>query len=782
MIRLMALCTAFALGVAAHTGPRPGFPADANPQPMPAQAPSGCPSGSALQPAPGTVAGITIPAGTVITIMMIDSIDSSRNHAGEQFAASVDDNVVVGDRVPIQKGANAWVRLTEARSSGRFKGRAELQLELMALMSKENCYNVESSAYEQHGGSRGKQSAKRIGGLGGLGAAIGAVAGGGLGAGIGAAAGAGTGAGIQVLTHGEKIRIPSETKIDFTLKNPVTITTGQPLTASAPSPTAPPAMAPVIASFTPISPQAAQTIVIKGSGFGSQPAFDGDSPALMIDNLTRNWRAGCRERPECGGGDNAVTVRVPSWQDGEIHIDAFTGSYGSSGWVLNPMDQIQVSVWNAQTGTGPATYALTVSPSTNGSGGQAGGLEGTTISVPGRQAWTATGIDVSEGSQISISATGQVNMAADGHIPPMPPSGFPPDCTAAAKLYGAVVRPFPAPQLPCWSLIGRIGDNGAIFEVGTGSTVQARQSGQLYLGVNDSFFDDNSGTWTANVQVSGPQPGPIPQGQSPATATGTDATIVSNINGKLWQDETLKALDIRVASQNGAVTLTGTVKTELQKAAVERLARSEQGVSQVIDQLVVAPSHSSPGPGGGSQAGNSTAPPGAPAIAIVGGVRGTGIRKVDFRNFDYSSDCGSQTGPRVIHVSKGEWRGAPDDPSAGYVVIADVLYGDLVGAGQEQAVIHAACNEGANFDTHEMLVYMMSSEGVRLLTKLPPSDWSNGEVTEVHVRGKQLAVSYPEGGSHAQPDWIVTVRLQWNGSSFVRVASDRKKFTGWPRR
>jgi hypothetical protein len=154
---------------------------------------------------------------------MIDSIDSSRNHVGEQFVASVDAPVIVGDRVLIQKSADAWVQLVQARSAGHITGQSELQLELVSLRSTGTCYDAVSSSYEVHGASRGKDTAKKVGGGAALGTLIGAIAGGGKGAAIGAAAGAGAGTAVQVLTHGQQVKVPSETKIDFKLESPVTI-------------------------------------------------------------------------------------------------------------------------------------------------------------------------------------------------------------------------------------------------------------------------------------------------------------------------------------------------------------------------------------------------------------------------------------------------------------------------------------------------------------------------------------------------------------------------------
>lgn len=113
-----------------------------------------------------------------------------------------------------------------------------------------------------------------------------------------------------------------------------------------------------------------------------------------------------------------------------------------------------------------------------------------TIEVPGNQPWTATGISLNSGERIEISATGNVSMGTGS--PPMPPAGKPPDCGGKGG--------FPAGEIPCWSLIGRIGEQGTIFYVGSKITFPAPQSGQLFLGVNDDNFGDNSGAWTVTVE------------------------------------------------------------------------------------------------------------------------------------------------------------------------------------------------------------------------------------------------------------------------------------------
>ncbi len=74
------------------------------------------------------------------------------------------------------------------------------------------------------GESRGNQSAKRIGIATGVGAAVGAVVGKGKGALIGAGIGAAGSTAYQLATKGPSVRIPAQTKLDFKLRDPVTIT------------------------------------------------------------------------------------------------------------------------------------------------------------------------------------------------------------------------------------------------------------------------------------------------------------------------------------------------------------------------------------------------------------------------------------------------------------------------------------------------------------------------------------------------------------------------------
>jgi hypothetical protein len=115
--------------------------------------------------------------------------------------------------------------------------------------------------------------------------------------------------------------------------------------------------------------------------------------------------------------------------------------------------------------------------------------------------WTDTGINLRAGDSVAVTATGLIAVEAGGRIPPKAPGGFAPDCAAAASIYGGRFGTFPAPRLPCWSLIGRIGGNGMVFEVGSKGTFRAGSNGRLLLGINSDSFAGASGYWTAIVAV-----------------------------------------------------------------------------------------------------------------------------------------------------------------------------------------------------------------------------------------------------------------------------------------
>jgi uncharacterized protein YcfJ len=168
---------------------------------------------------------VSIPAGTVITVRTVDSINSSINRTGDEFAATVDSPISADGQVVIPRYSKARLRLVAERSAGHIKGQSEVQLEMVRLTVNGKTYPVSTGVFvEKASSSRGSQTAKRVGIGAAVGGIIGAIAGGGKGAAIGAGVGAGAGTGVQMATKAKAVKIPSETKLDFNLRKPLTVT------------------------------------------------------------------------------------------------------------------------------------------------------------------------------------------------------------------------------------------------------------------------------------------------------------------------------------------------------------------------------------------------------------------------------------------------------------------------------------------------------------------------------------------------------------------------------
>jgi hypothetical protein len=198
----------------------PAKQAAAEPPPPPA---SSEPMRAEAPPRP-TTRTYTIPSGQRVSIRMIDSIDTGKNTEGQTFRASLDAPLTSGNHVVVPAGAPVTVLLAESKGAGRIKGQSSLELRATSIGINGESVPINTAAYSQQGSARGKQSAIRTGIGAAAGALIGGLAGGGKGAAIGSLAGGGAGAGFQLATHGEQVKLPSETQLVFVLQAPLTVT------------------------------------------------------------------------------------------------------------------------------------------------------------------------------------------------------------------------------------------------------------------------------------------------------------------------------------------------------------------------------------------------------------------------------------------------------------------------------------------------------------------------------------------------------------------------------
>jgi hypothetical protein len=120
--------------------------------------------------------------------------------------------------------------------------------------------------------------------------------------------------------------------------------------------------------------------------------------------------------------------------------------------------------------------------------GRPSGMREHDVSVNAAQAWTDSGVSVRPGQTVYFEATGRVRWGPgrqDG------PAGEKSSPRNAGR---------PMPGRPAGSLIGRIGDTDEYFFIGdeTGP-IRLRGGGRLFLGINDDYLQDNSGSFRVTI-------------------------------------------------------------------------------------------------------------------------------------------------------------------------------------------------------------------------------------------------------------------------------------------
>lgn len=164
---------------------------------------------------------VTLPAGTTLHVRLEQTLDTKRNRSGDPFVATLSEPVVIGGEVVVPRGTRCDGHLVESKPSGRFKGRAVMSLSLDSFRLQGRSYQIATSRFSEASGRHRKRNLAFIGGGGGFGAAVGAIAAGPAGALIGAGAGAAAGTTGAALTGKKNVYLPVETRLTFVLHSPV---------------------------------------------------------------------------------------------------------------------------------------------------------------------------------------------------------------------------------------------------------------------------------------------------------------------------------------------------------------------------------------------------------------------------------------------------------------------------------------------------------------------------------------------------------------------------------
>ena len=121
----------------------------------------------------------------------------------------------------------------------------------------------------------------------------------------------------------------------------------------------------------------------------------------------------------------------------------------------------------------------------SGAGGRPFGMRERTAIVNSNEPWTDTSVDVRAGQTIYFEARGEIRWGPDRRDGPEGENNSPRNPNR------------PMPNRPAAALIGKIGSASSdYFFIGNEQgPIRVRASGRLYLGVNDDFYNDNSGTF-----------------------------------------------------------------------------------------------------------------------------------------------------------------------------------------------------------------------------------------------------------------------------------------------
>jgi hypothetical protein len=165
---------------------------------------------------------VTLNAGLLLPVRLVDGLSSERNVPGDVFVATLDKGLVADGFVIAERGARVEGRVV-AVDRAKTRG-AALAVELTRLHTSDGqSVAIRTEDYFKHADAGRVDGTARIADGVVLGAAVGALAAGGKGAAIGAGIGGGAGAGDVLLTR-RPAELPSETLVTFKLKTPVPLT------------------------------------------------------------------------------------------------------------------------------------------------------------------------------------------------------------------------------------------------------------------------------------------------------------------------------------------------------------------------------------------------------------------------------------------------------------------------------------------------------------------------------------------------------------------------------
>jgi len=146
--------------------------------------------------------------------------------------------------------------------------------------------------------------------------------------------------------------------------------------------------------------------------------------------------------------------------------------------------------------------------------------------------WQASGLEVVEGEQIRLRATGKWQLG--GFCNPTGPDGTGAETLLCNDAFNKRI----VPEFIVSSLLAKIGEDGKPFKINDRYEFTANQSGMLYFAANDvpGFFADNTGSMNVSVALLKPVAAPVQQAQRKSSNSKAEkqAAPLTTGNSKRW--------------------------------------------------------------------------------------------------------------------------------------------------------------------------------------------------------------------------------------------------------
>lgn len=205
-------------------------PTPAEPEPLTAEADTSLPADTDLAAAPEPspeperpvrTVPVTVPAGTVLEVEIVDALSSETSMPGDRFEGRVVQDVFAEGALAIPAGSRILGTVTEAQPLKEIGGQARLALSFNRLVLPGGQEVGITTSFAEAGRSETKKDAATIGGSAAAGALLGRILGGKgdrkKGTVIGAIVGAAVGTAVASRTPGEPVEIPAGTVVNLSL-------------------------------------------------------------------------------------------------------------------------------------------------------------------------------------------------------------------------------------------------------------------------------------------------------------------------------------------------------------------------------------------------------------------------------------------------------------------------------------------------------------------------------------------------------------------------------------